>query len=273
MREPWPRRLERYLINAYVLFICAFIMAPILVVVLSSFQYGQYLAYPIERYSLRWYTEALFRPEWRNALTQSLRLAVQTTVYATVAGILAGLALHYHDFRGKQALSVGFLSPLLMPELLTGLALLFYFANFGISGTYTALLLGHVLLALPYVIRLVLTALPRVSRNAEEAAMTLGANEFVTMMKITLPLISPAIRGGAVFAFMVSYNNVLLSLFLSTPRVTTLPVKIYQHVEFVADPTIAAVSTIFLILTFALMVALERTVKLEVMPVVEEYRK
>lgn len=253
-------------INLYLILICMFILAPIIIVAVISFQYGRYLAFPVEQFSLRWWTEAVVRAEWREALWKSLLLAMQSTVLATILGLLAGLAIHYHDFRGKQFLSVFFLSPLLMPQLLTGLALLFYFAQFGLSGSYTGLMLGHVLVAFPYVVRLVLAALPHVSRSAEEAARTLGANEFTTLMKITLPLIAPAIRGGAMFAFMASYNNVLVSLFLSTPRVVPMPIKILQHLEFVADPTIAAVSTLFILVTFLVMVILEKTVKLEILP-------
>lgn len=259
-------RLRGWAINAYVLAVCAFILVPILVVALASFQYGQYLAFPIERYSLRWYGEALFNPEWREAFWTSMQLAVQATLVTTVVGLSAALALHYHEFPGKQLVNVLLLGPLLMPELLMGIALLFLFGSFGLSGSYTSLLLAHILITMPYVVRLISAAFPAASRNLEEAAMTLGANEFTTMLKVTLPLIAPGIRGGMIFAFMISYNNFLVSLFLIAPGVSTMPVKIFSHLEFVADPTIAAVSTVFIVLTFGLTYALEKTVKIGIMP-------
>jgi len=264
------RGLGRLGVHAYIALAVVYILAPILVIVAVSFHHKRYIVFPFEEYSLRWWTEALVRPEWRSALWTSFLLAVQATLISTGVGIVAGLAIHHHDFRGRQFVSTFFLSPLLMPQLLTGLALLFFFAQLNISGTYGSLLMGHVLVSFPYVVRLVLAALPNVSRTIEEAAMTLGANEFRTLTHVTLPMISPAIRGGAMFAFMASYNNVLMSLFLSVARVTPMPIKIYQHLEWGADPTVAAISTLFLLLTIILLLILHRTVGIELMPSVEQ---
>lgn len=250
----------------YLAIVCAFVLAPVIFVFLASFQHARYMSFPIEQYSLRWYAEVFSQPEWLRSLRQSLLLALQATVIVTVAGTMAALALHYHQFKAKQLLVLAFLSPILLPEILTGLALLFFFASIGWTATYGALLLGHVIVALPFVIRMVLTALPNVTQDMEEAAKTLGANEFVTLTKVTLPLIGPAIRGGAFFAFAISYNNVMMSLFLSSPRTTPLPIKIWQHLEFVADPTVAAVSTVFLLITFIVMFALNKLVKVELFP-------
>lgn len=257
---------EYYLIRIYVILICLFILAPIILVVLSSFQEGRYIAYPVEHFSLKWYTAAINKPEWRGAIWTSIKLAVTTAILATVVGILAGMAIHYHNFPGKNLVSIFFLSPLLMPQLITGLALLYFFANANLSGKYITLLLGHVLISFPYVVRLTLAALPSVKRSLEEASMTLGADEFTTFVRITLPIIGPAIRGGALFAFIASYNNVLISVFLSTPRVVTMPVKVFEYLQWVADPTIAAISTLFLIVTFIVIWVLEKTVKIEIIP-------
>jgi putative spermidine/putrescine transport system permease protein len=265
--------MARVLAHAYVGAVCVFILAPIVVVALASFQYGQYLAFPIERYSLRWYAEALGSSEWRDAFWTSMTLAAQAAALATVAGVSAALALHSHEFRGKQLVSVLLLGPLLLPELLMGIALLFLFGGLGLSGSYVSLLLAHVLMTMPYVVRLVSSAFAGTSRNLEEAAMTLGANEVRTFIAVTLPLIAPGIRGGLIFAFMVSYNNFLVSLFLIAPGVSTLPVKIFSHLEFVADPTIAAVATVFIVLTFALTLVLELTVKVNLLPGVDRRRQ
>ena len=186
LRSRLSRLLGRLSIHIFLLLISLFIMAPVLIVAVVSFQDKAYLAFPIEHYSLRWWNEALFRPEWRNAIWTSLTLAIEATVVSTLIGISAGLVLHYHDFRGKQVLRLFFLAPLLMPQLLIGLALLFYFAQMQISGTYGTLLLGHILVTFPYVVQVILAALPSVSRTLEEASMTLGANEVKTLLKVTL---------------------------------------------------------------------------------------
>jgi ABC-type spermidine/putrescine transport system permease subunit II len=157
-----------------------------------------------------------------------------------------------------------------MPQLLIGLALLFYFAQMQVSGSYGTLLLGHILVTFPYVVQVILAALPGVSRTLEEASMTLGANEVKTLFKVTLPMIGPAVRGGAMFSFMASYNNVLISLFLSVPRIEPMPIKIYGVLEWGADPSVAAISTLFLILTFVILIILQRTVKLELIPDVKQ---
>lgn len=262
-------RLQRLAIHTYSLLIAVFLLAPILVVTLASLHANRYMAFPIEAYSLRWYAEVIETAVWRQALQMSLVLALQTTVIASAVGILAALAIHYHDFPGKHLITLFFLSPLLMPQLLIGLALLFFFGQYGLSGSYTPLLLGHVLIAFPFVVRMILAALPNVTRRLEEAAMTLGANEATALFTVTLPLIGPAIRGGAVFAFVTSYNNVLISLFLSTARAVPLPIRILTHLEWIADPSVAAVSTLFLLLTFVLLFVIERSVGIELFPLGE----
>lgn len=259
-------RIERALINLFVVLVCIYLLAPLFILVIVSFQHAMYLAFPVEQYSLKWWTQAVIRPEWRIAMWMSIKLALQATLVSLISGLLAGLAIHYHDFKGKQVLRTFFMSPLLMPQVLTGIALLFFFAARKLSGSYISLLLGHVLICSPYVVQLMLAALPGVSRSQEEAAMTLGANEFTTLMKVTLPLVGPAIRGGAIFAFMASYNNVLVSLFLAIPRLIPVPVKILQHLEWTAEPTLAAVSVVFMALTFALVLIAEKTVGIELMP-------
>jgi len=250
------------LIVAYVSLIVVFILAPNLIVMIMSFNKGQYFLFPPEEWTLRWFKQAVQEPAWRRAFSNSIVLALFTAFTSAVLGVLSGLALHRGRFRGRDALSSFFLSPLLMPQLLLGIALLFFLARVGLAGSLLALFLGHVLVTFPYVLRLILAALPGVSAHVEEAAQTLGADELTTTLKITLPIIRPAVLSGWLFAFILSFDNLMISLFLATARVTTLPVKILETLEWETDPTVAAVSTIFMLLSIGLMLVIERTVGL-----------
>jgi putative spermidine/putrescine transport system permease protein len=244
-----------------------FIVAPTIIVVFVSFHKGQYFIFPPKEYSLRWYSEALLRPEWRNAFTLSLGLALVASAVSTVIGALAALGLYRGRFRAKAALSALFLAPVALPGILTGVALLFFFTRLRIAGSFSALLIGHILVTTPYVLRLVLAGLPGIGRTVEEAALVHGADDLATLRRITLPLLRPAIISGALFAFIVSFDNVMISLFLTNPRLNTLPVKILQSVEWSADPTIAAISTIFIVISLVLMLVLDRFVGLQFAPV------
>jgi putative spermidine/putrescine transport system permease protein len=251
---------------AYVALVLLFIVAPTIIVVFVSFHKGQYFIFPPREYSFRWYSEALLRPEWRNAFTLSLGLAVAASAVSTLIGALAALGLYRGHFRAKPALSALFLAPVALPGILTGVALLFFFTRLRIAGSFSGLLIGHVLVTTPYVLRLVLAGLPGMSRTIEEAALVHGADDLTTLRLITLPLLRPAIISGALFAFIVSFDNVMISLFLTNPRLNTLPVKILQAVEWSADPTIAAISTIFILISLALMLVLDRFVGLQFAP-------
>jgi len=247
----------------FVAIVILYVILPNLIVVVLSFHKAQYFSFPPEEYSLRWYGEAIFRPEWRDAFFLSLWLAFLAALCSSTIGMLAGLALYRYNIPGKRVISAVFLSPLIMPGILTGLAALFFMTQVGLGGTFTALLLGHILVTFPYVLRLILAALPGVSRSMEEAALTLGADELTTLWLVTLPAIRSAVLSGALFAFILSFDNVMMSLFLSNARVVTLPVKILHVMEWSSDPTIAAMSTIFIGISLLLMVTIDRTVGLK----------
>lgn len=261
------RRLDRGVLSTlisylFVLSVSAFVVAPIVIVFFVSLNEGQYFVFPPRSYSLKWYAESVLRPEWRNAFFFSLWLALASSALSTVVGTLAALGVFRYEFPGRSFLSTLFVSPLMMPGVLTGMAMLHFATRVGIAGSFVALLLGHVLVTFPYVVRLVLAGLPGVGRSAEEAALTLGADELTALVKITLPLIRSSVVSGALLAFILSFDNVMMSLFLATYRVQTLPVKILQTVEWVGDPTIAAISTVFVLVSALLMVVAERTVGL-----------
>lgn len=256
------QRVTSLIVTLYVGFIILFIMLPIVIVIVMSFNEGRYFIFPPEKLSLRWYSRA-FRSEWVNAFIISLRIAVMTAALATTVGVFSGLALTRGRFRGRQFLSSFFMSPLILPQLLLGLAMLFLLARVGLIGSSISLLLGHTLVTFPYVLRILLSALGSVPPSIEEAAMTLGANELSTTWRITLPIIKPAVFSSLVFAFILSFDNIMISLFLASARTITLPVKILNTIEQTADPTIAAISSIFIVISLGALLTIERSVDLQ----------
>lgn len=246
----------------YVALIVIYILAPNIIIMIMSFNKAQYFIFPPTGLSLTWFRRAISTSGWRVAFSNSLVLALITAFVSTALGVLSGLALHRGRFRGREVFINVFLSPLVMPQLLLGIALLLFLGQLGLVGSLMPLFLGHVLVTFPYVLRLILAALPGVSANVEEAAYSLGADEITTVLRVTLPIIRPAVLSGWMFAFILSFDNLMISLFLASARVYTLPVKILETLEWEMDPTVAAVSTIFMLLSIGLMLILDRTVGL-----------
>lgn len=247
---------------SYILLIAVFILAPLFVVVAVSLNRVAFTAFPPRGLSLRWYQAVLTDPQWRASLTVSLWIAAAVSLLAASVGTLGAIGLHRARFSGRDALVAGFLSPIVLPGLITGLALLFFFARLRWTGTNFALVLGHAVITFPYVLRVVLGSLVRETASLEEAAMTLGADELTTFRRITLPLARPGILAGTIFAFIISFDNITISLFLTAPRTVTLPIRILEHVQWAGTPAVAAISSLFLFLTVALALVVERAVGL-----------
>jgi putative spermidine/putrescine transport system permease protein len=247
----------------FVVLVVLFIILPIIIVMVMSFNYGRYFIFPPTQPSTRWYSEAVVRTEWRQAFFISLWIAALTALGSTIVGTGAALALARGRFRGRQALGGFFMSPLVLPQLLLGLALLFFLARIGIVGSPVTLLLGHIVVTFPYALRILLSALGSVPPSVEEAAMTLGADELTTTIQVTLPIIRPAVISAMAFAFILSFDNVMISLFLASARIITLPVKILNTIEQTSDPTIAAISSIFVVISLVLLIIVERVAGLK----------
>ncbi|MCU1639268.1 MAG: ABC-type spermidine/putrescine transport system, permease [Microbacteriaceae bacterium] len=231
---------------------------PFLVIIPSSFTSGAYLTFPPQGFSLEWYARILDRPEFVHAFGFSLQLASVTAVLATIIGTLAAIAMSKYSFPGKAAVNGALLSPLVLPALILGIALLMLFSRIGIAGTFIGLLLAHLLITVPFVIRLVLTGLSGFDYNIEKAASILGASPLRVFWTVTIPLIKPAIFSGGIFAFLVSFDNVTISLFLVSNKQTTLPIVIFNYIQDSLDPMIAAVSTIVIVVSLVPIVLIER---------------
>jgi putative spermidine/putrescine transport system permease protein len=201
--------------------------------------------------------------EFTSALRTSLLLAICATSISMVIGSMAAFSLDRYPWRRRNQIMGILLSPLIVPMLVTGIAMLQFFAMIGLPRSFFLLLLGHLLICLPYVIRMVLSALSGWDSSIEEAAMNLGASRMHAILLITLPNIAPGLIAAAIFAFIESFGNLTLSTFISGSRVSTLPVRLFTFIEFSYDSTVTAVSTVILVITLAAMLLLSRAASLE----------
>jgi len=242
--------------------IATFLLAPTIVVVGSSFSGGTLPHFPPSDLSLRWYAHALAQPIFTEAAFNSLWLALAATAIATPLALAAAIAIVRGDFAGKSAVQAVLLAPLFVPAIVVSLSILLVSARLGIRDIGLRLVAAHVLITMPYLVRTLIASLTRFDVMLEEAARTLGASPFTTFRIITLPLIWPGLLAGALFALVVSFDNVSVSLFLTSARTNTLPLSILNYVEYNYDPSIAALSTMLVCLSLLAAVVLERLVGL-----------
>lgn len=232
--------------------VIAFLIVPTLMVVPISFNDNQYLKFPPEAVSLRWYRDFWSNPEWLQSTWNSVLIACTVTVLATVMGTLAAIGLGRSRGIGKGLVLGLIISPMIIPTVSMALALYFFFAKFLLVGTWAAVVLGQTVLAMPFTVLNVYGSLQGYPVTLERAAHTLGAGPVTTFFRITLPIIRPGIAAGALFAFLVSFDEFITALFLAGPGMTTLPVHMWNTMQLYVSPTIAAVSTMITIVTVLL---------------------
>jgi ABC-type spermidine/putrescine transport system permease subunit II len=236
--------------------IIIFLIAPILVVIIVSFNDTTLFELPPVRWSLRWYSTLLASREWREAFWLSLWVAVAVTALALILGVPAGYALARSEFSGRRLLEFVLVSPMIVPVIVLALALYALFARLGLIGTPAGLLLAHTVLAMPVVIVIVGAAFRRFDVGIELAARSCGASFLRAFWSISLPSVRPALISAGAFAFLTSFDEVVLALFLGGPGATTLPKRIWEAVKFELDPSLTAISTLLVGLTLiALLVA------------------
>lgn len=237
-----------------------FLYLPLVIMGVMSFNASPFYQLPVE-WTTSWYSSLAGNRQLLSATSNSITIAVVTTVIATVLGTAASIALFRHEFRGKRILQALLFPPIAIPWLITGTAMLIFFFAVGIGRGLHAILLGHVALALPYVIVVVNARLQTFEPQLEEAARSLGATQWQVTTRVTLPWIVPGVIAGALFAFAVSFDQFVVSYFLATPGQTTLPVEIYAAIRKGFTPEINAVSTIIIVISMALMLVAARFFK------------
>ncbi|MDZ4789959.1 MAG: ABC transporter permease [Hyphomicrobiales bacterium] len=259
--------MTRWLLNGWVALVIVFLVLPLTAVVVASFSSGPPLAFPPPGFTLAWYSE--INPDFYPPLRLSLIVAVGATMIATVVGTCAALALQRGALPGKQLLSIFCLSPLMVPTLVIGVIgfrfTLAVWDTFGIStaDTVAALIIGHSVFCVPFVVRAALAVQANYDMSLEEAALNLGASPVQAFFRVTLPLLTPGIAAGAIFAFLASFDDVPVALFLGGSDTVTLPVKIFTTIEFSFDASIMAVATLIVAGSVILMLIVDRLIGLE----------
>ncbi len=238
--------------------VVAFMLAPLVVVCLVAFTPTDTLAVPWGAYSLRWFRAVFEHSDLVQSFWNSLGVAAVAATLAVLLAIPAGLAVARHEFPGRQALNALLMSPLIVPHLVLGVAMLRLFALIGARGSPLWLTLAHVVIVTPYALRLMVAALAGSDRSIEQAAQSLGAGRWVVFRRITLPLMLPGITGGWMLAFINSFDEVTMSIFITSPQTVTLPVRMYMLATESIDPMMAAVSALIVALTAAVMLLLDR---------------
>jgi len=247
-------RLALYTLTGLILL---FLLLPMFVIVPISFSSAKFLTFPPPGWSLQWYEKYFTSPAWLAATWLSVRVAALTMVLATGLGTLAALGLARGRFRGRGLLYGLVLSPMIIPVIITAIAIYFLFARWELTGTLAGLALAHTVLAIPIVVVIVSATLQGVDPNLEHAAMNLGANRLRTFWRVTLPIIRPGVISAAIFAFIVSFDEVIIAMFLSSPTTATLPKQMWDGIRQEIDPTIAAVSTLVIVGSVALLLLAE----------------
>ncbi|QJQ03482.1 ABC transporter permease [Herbaspirillum rubrisubalbicans Os34] len=236
----------------------AFMLAPLVMVVLVSFTDKGYISMPFDAASLRWYDAILGDDSFMAAFYRSLWLGVAAATLATMLAVPAGMAIAWYRFPGREALLGLLLSPLMVPNIVLGIALLRFLTLLGSPGTMWGLTAAHTVIVLPYVLRLVVAAATGFDRTIAQAAQSLGASAWTVFRRVELPLIIPGVAGGWIIAFINSFDELTMSIFVASAGTETLPVKMYNHIANTIDPLLASVSTVLIVLTLVLMVLLER---------------
>jgi putative spermidine/putrescine transport system permease protein len=239
-----------------------FLLGPLIIIVIISFNADAYLSFPPQQWSVHWYRDLLDNEAFVRGFRVSIVLASVTTIVATMIGVPAALAISRYRFPGREACATFFTSPLMVPGVVLGLGLLLVFSRFGLRATYPGLIAAHLVVTVPFVVRTVATSLLTLSSVYEEAALSLGATPWQAFWRVTLPLITPGVIAGAAIAFLVSFDEVVLTLFLVGPRLTTLPVEVFHYVEFRTDPLVAALSVVLVAISVAGVVLIERALGL-----------
>jgi len=253
---------------ATVVLVYGFILSPVVFVSWISFFRNEIVAFPPDGYTLKWFASAAADPVFVRGFVLSFELALIAAAIGVTCGTLASLALVRYRFPGREALNMLLLSPLIVPGIVAGTALYIFYINIEdafdlrIAATLPGLVIAHVLLTIPWSVRLISANLVGLDRSLEEAAENLGAGRWTTFRRVTLPLMRAGIVAATLFSFIVSFENLEFSLFLVGPGRITLPIAILQYLEFKIDPTIAAVSFVQIVLIGTAMLISDRFVKL-----------
>lgn len=256
------RKIGRPAFGVLLFLLYIFLLAPLLIVFVIAFESNQYLSFPPQGFTLKWFEMLPSESIFVDGMKVTLVVAVTVTVIVLAIGVPAALALDRYEFKGKAALHAFFLSPLLVPSIVLALGLVLILTPLGLTNTYEGIIIGHVAITFPFVVRTTLMSLTTADTSCEAAARILGAGPWTVFRRITLPLIQSGVIAGGIIAFIVSFDEAVISLFVAGSGLPTLPVQIFQYVSNSADAAVAALSVVLILISLGVVVVVERVMGL-----------
>lgn len=250
-------RVRGILLWGVSILVLAFLVLPLLAIVPISFTSGTFLGLPMPGFSLRWYETLLTSEAWGRAFLNSMIVGTIAASIAVVLGTLAALGLHRNEFRGKAVLMGVLISPMIVPIVIVALGSYFFFASLGLATSLFGLALAHAALGAPFVLVTVSATLTGFDANLARAASSLGASPITVFRRVTLPVIAPGVISGALFAFVTSFDEVVVALFLTGPLQRTLPRQMFDGIRENISPTILAAATLLIVLAVTLLLTAE----------------
>jgi putative spermidine/putrescine transport system permease protein len=241
------------LLRLYVAAMCVWLLAPIVIVVILAFSGDGYLRFPPSSLSLEWFARFLGNAQWQRALLSSLIIGAVACAVSTTIGFFAAYAFLRVEFRGKKLLLSLLLTPVIVPSIITAIAMYYLAGKLGLIGNLLWLGLCHAVIAMPVVLLILLSALHAVDPNLERAALSLGSSRVRVFFRVVLPIALPGVISAALFAFLASFDELLIALFLAGVRSQTLPVRIWNSLNLQVEPTIAAVSAFLIAVTCVIL--------------------
>lgn len=235
----------------------AFLFIPIIVIIPLSFNSEPYFTYPMPGFSLRWYEEFFASPQWLLGLRNSIIVGIFATLVATVLGTLAALGLNRAEYPGKTTILAVLISPIVVPIVITAAGMFYFYAKLGLTGTLAGLVFAHATIGVPFVVITVSATLAGFDYNLIRAGASLGGDPLRVFFRITLPLILPGVVAGALFAFITSWDELVIAIFLASTEEHTLPRRMWSGIRELLSPTIMAVATMLIMTSVLLMIVME----------------
>ena len=246
-----------YALRLFVGIVLLFLISPILAVMPLSFNSESFFTNPMPGYSLKWYEDFFFNPRWSGAVKMSFLVAIATTILATALGTLAALGLARSNFPSKATIMAILISPMIVPVIISAVGMFKFYAQLDLAGTRLGIILAHTALATPFVVITVTATLSSFDKTLMRAGASCGAPPHTVFFKVVMPLILPGMISGALFAFVTSFDEVVVVLFLASPEDRTLPLQMFSGIREMISPTITAAATVLVLISTALLVTVE----------------
>jgi putative spermidine/putrescine transport system permease protein len=250
-------KVAHYSVRVFVGLVLLFLISPIIAVMPLSFNSETFFSYPMPGYSLRWYEDFFFNDRWTSALKMSVIVAIATTVLATFLGTLAALGLSRANFPAKSTLMAVLISPMIVPVIISAVGMFKFYASVNLASTLLGVILAHTALATPFVVITVTATLSSFDKTLMRAGASCGAPPHTVFFKVVMPLILPGMISGALFAFVTSFDEVVVVLFLASPEQRTLPLQMFSGIREMISPTITAAATVLVLISTLLLITVE----------------